>query len=355
MSRISNTHTVSIAAPPATLLGQIAAAMPARSWVYMNGTTQYGVVCTTPTGLKTHWWDNSGGSLFEWGNRMIWNPIAGTIEGMGGGVQHTDPVYLHRYKLATNSNDSEIIQNDDGGNHQFEQITCNPFDGLNYLREYNNGAINRWTSGSIIPYTTTAANPTGSNIIAPIEWWRGTITGGGAQGLLTHVSSYGIVDFYNPLTNAWLTGSAIPGGMPNSYNFVSAYSMTKNVLCFGGSNATPNALWKVNSSRVCTRMTDAPVSLNLYDVSFIADPVTGKFLVHTKDRQFWELDPDGNSGMGSWTQLSNAPNGGSLGTVSTNGYGSNGVGVACVQDLGVVVFISLNGASAHMHVYKHGT
>lgn len=349
------TLTINITAAPTTLLDQVAAAMPARSWVYMNGTTQNGVVCTAPASMKQHWWDNSGGSLFEWQNRMIWNPVAGTIETMGGGVGHLDPCYWHRYILATNSNDSYVISDADGGNHGFEHVTCNPFSGENYLRKYNAGWINKWTSSTTPSYSTIAQNPTGSNIIAPIEWWRGSITGGGAQGLLTHVSSYGVVDFYNPLTNTWLAGTSVPQMTQNAYNLVSAYSAVKNVMVFGGWNPEPYRLWKVRSDRSCIRMNDAPVRVNLYDVSFIADPITGNFLVHTKDRQFWELNPDGGGGLGTWTQLPNAPDGsGSLGRVSTNGNGSAGCGVACLQELGVVAFISLYNTNAYLHLYKHG-
>jgi hypothetical protein len=351
------TLTVNITAAPTTLLAQVAAAMPARSWVIMNGTTQYGVVCSAPTNFDTHWHDAASGS-FNWGNRMIWNPISQTIEAMTAGYgahDGTGGVLWARYVLSSNNCDSIPLDNVEGGNHNFEQITCNPFDGKNYLRFYNAGTIKSFTSGASPPYSSIATNPTGSNIMAPIEWWTGSIVGSGAQGLLTHVSSYGWVDFYNPLTNTWLTGTSIPG-IPNSYNNVSAYSSTKNVLLFGGSNAAPTSLWRVNSDRTCIRMSDAPASINLYVTNFIADPATGNFLVHTNGRQFYELNPDGNGGLGTWTVLPSAPNGGALGTVNTNGNGSRGCGVASCPELGVTVWISDNPAPTGMcmHVYKHG-
>lgn len=198
-----------------------------------------------------------------------------------------------------------------------------------------------------------AACPHSWNIFAPTDWWRGTHTGGGAQGsLITVNQTSAFVDFYNPLTNSWFAASAIPGGIQNSYNFVGGYSMTKNVFVFGGSNNTPNAVWKVTSDRTCIRMSDAPVSLNLYDTSFIADPATGNYLVLTNGRQFYEFNPDGSSG--TWTALPSVPNGGVLGTVNVNGNGANGVGAACVQDFGVVVYISSNFGGMQMHIYKHG-
>jgi hypothetical protein len=105
-------------------------------------------------------------------------------------------------------------------------------------------------------------------------------------------------------------------------------------------------------------MSDTPGGRNIScgSCSFVPDPLTGNFLVHFNDRSFYELDPDGNGGLGTWTLLSPVPNGGALGTVSINVSGSsNGCGTCSLQALGITVWISNNGGDARMHIYKHGT
>lgn len=347
------TLTVNIVAPPTTLLGQLAAAMPTRTWVEMDGGTHYGVVCTQPANFYAHWVDPyTVSSIFEWGNRMVWNPYHQTIEHDSAG-NHTDQPRFARYRLTDHDCDSAPLNNP-YGNHAFDQQTCNPNTGHIYLRSYGDTCnVARWVSGTVPnPASTYTTGPHASNIMAPTEWWTGALTGGGAEGTLViaNCAGTGFVDFYNPLTNTWFASTAVPSwpGSAGGYNNLGAYSAVKNCFVFGGANNSYLNLWKVSSDRSCVKYAqNAPFTMQLGQTNFIADPITGNFVTYTTTRAFYEFNPDG---AGTWTQLPEVP---ANVLMHPGGYGS---GWASVTELGIIVVISnATGSLGRMHVYKHGT
>ena len=371
MSLVSNPHTVSIASAPSTTLGIIAAAMPPRSWVYLDGTTQNGVVCTKPTGNvngSATTMDaavgasggNTGGN-FPYANKGRWNPVSRSVDlvgkdhGMGVSDRYSwfDEVN-HVIGTQTHAFESTAM------NHNFDMSTTNPATGEVIVRAYGNtGTLYKFPSKTSIPWPSSFQTiPDATNIMGGIDWWTGAQLSAGAQGLLLALSTpnntVAYVNAYDPVSNAWVWRRSVPGYSGQSgtdtYHSVFAYSAVKNVAIFGGTNTWPNQLWKIDSTATITKYAaSTPIPVGITRAQIVDDPITGNFLVNSASG-FYEFNPDG---AGTWTLLSASPSTLNKNTLGS-GNGAPGVIGFSLSEHSVVGFISSGSGYGRMHLYKHG-
>src|SRR6185369_14425539 len=185
------------------------------------------------------------------------------------------------------------------------------------------------------------------------------LQGSGSMGAyIVWESGLGDLLIYDPGTNAWQDIS-LGFSSDGLYHSVCAYSPVYNCVVFGGGNATPRKLWRLNSNRTITALSDPPLGVGIQGGNLNVDPVTGKFLIWgggSNARLFYELVP---TGTGTYTQLTGTrqPPAAGLHGVSDPSGGGGGPDalISCaLPEHGVVAYMSASGASyANMFLYKH--
>lgn len=347
-------------------LARIAAAMPARSWVYLDGTTQNGVVCTTPTCkisgstvTMAQFFGQSGGNTggnLPYANKGAWNPIHKRIEIVGRDHGNASGNYSYYDETGSDAHTWQRYLSallDGSFTHNFDCQTVNPYTGEVYFHPYNSANIRKWASGTSLTGFTVVTNvPNHANIIEPIEWWTGSQVGLGSQGLLLGMAFVGnvYVSAYDPVLNSWVWTRQLPSISTANYNGFIAYSSVKNVAVMGVGNNDRTGIWKLDSTATVTKYAAAaPISIGVAAGQVVADPVTGNFIVHS-DNGFYEFNPDG---AGTWTALATQPS-----TVNKNvtsgGGGAPGVCLIPLPEHGVIAFVSTSSGVGRMHLYRHG-
>lgn len=315
MSRISNAHTISIAAAATTSLGIAAQGTASNSFTQfmLNSADQ-----NSALGFGTQ-----TGSMIPYCNTMVWNDLDRRIEIISR--DHTDPPYdagyirESRYTETANANSGDwefITRYAPIAGHGFDHVSINPHTWDVYVRNNNGGDVIVYRRPRDSLTLTTITAPSGtyySNVAVGTTYWSGAMTGMGAHGCwmcYAETDSNSYMYFYDPLSATWSLQSGVtPGtsGYLNSYNYKMEYSSVKNVAVYGGGNNHPSMVWKMDSNKVATRLADIPASMGGMrdNTLFWADPATGNFMLMgatygQSSGQLYELNPDGT---GTWTLL----------------------------------------------------
>ena len=303
------------------------------------------------------------GSPLPFCNTMPWNPVSKVIEIVAGDHNGAIPDLRHlRYVESTNQFiEVQAAPAIPGIGHGYDHNSVNPFTGDLYHRRYDSTEVLRKVLGGSA--FSNVASWTGTPQVAiGTGWWSGSFAGGGAQGSLiifnsgnaVGSASDGQIVAYNPLTNTWFfsqTGMAPFYGAGSTYSSVFEYSAGRNVGVYGGGNAAPRKLWRLNADRSFTVLTDVPAGkgVGMQQGLLVNEPVTGNFLLLSAG-ELWELNP---TGAGTWTQQtgSRTPPAG-VGNPSAPAL-ANMIAVS-ISDHNVVAFITQPSASGGtFFLYKH--
>jgi len=307
------------------------------------------------------------GTMIHFSNSMPWNPFSKVIEIIGEDHNYGHLRYV-RYDVATNA---FVLVADDAGlgsgvAHGYDHTTVNPFTGDLYHRLYSGFTGTISSRKKLLAASSFVALPdisAADQVAIGTTWWSGSFTGAGTQGAFmifnsgnaTGNANDGQIIAYNPLTNTWFYNQQ--GRAPNyaangsTYHSVMEYSPLKNVAVYGGGNAAPNRLWRLNSDGSFIPMPNVPAGkgVGIQQGLLVNEPVTGNFLLLSAG-ELWELNP---SGSGTWTQQtgSRVP----PGAVGVPGPGTpEAVIVSSISDYGVVAFITQpSHTGATFFLYKH--
>jgi hypothetical protein len=346
-------------APPPlanTALGNLASSMAPGTWAQLNPANQD---ATLGVG-------NVSGTMIHFCNSMPWNPHSKVIEIIG--MDHNWGMQRHvRYDERTNS--FVLVAADDGlgtqVQHGYDHNTVNPFTGDLYHRFYSGftGTISSFKK--VLGGSSFAALPSvqaSDQVAIGATWWSGPFAGGGSQGSFMIFNSGnalgnandGQILAYNPLTNTWFFNKQAMApnyGSGSTYHSVMEYSAGKNVAVYGGGNAAPNRLWRLNSDGSFIAMPNVPAGkgVGIQQGLLVNEPVTGNFLLLSAG-ELWELNP---SGSGTWTQQTGART--PPGAVGVPGPGAPEAVIAVsISDYNVVAFITQPGhTGATFFLYKH--
>lgn len=312
-------------------LADLAASLSAGSWGQLTVANQSAILGVGVT----------NGSMLPQTADGNWCPQTRTIElvaqdhngsGGGWGMRHA------KYDEANNSFATVEAQSAVYGTfaqHSYDHVTINPHTGDLYARSGNAGGaqdiivFKKPLSDRSVWQTTVPNGPEQwySQIAVGTCWWSGSFTGAGAHGCLLVFNSGasapppgsandGIIAAYDPLANSWFWSQdgrapffgAVSTGTKHS---IMEYSSVKNVAVYGGGDANPRKLWRLNADRTVTVMPDVPagktvgVGVGSNAGKLVADPVSGNFLLLCSG-ELWELNP---TGAGSWTQKTSPPAG----------------------------------------------
>jgi hypothetical protein len=290
----------------------------------------------------------STGNMIPYCNAGSWNPVSKRIEILGqdhgwGNMRHV------QYDEASNAFLFAGNIGTDSG-HGYDHYEVNPFTGDLFYKPYQygtGGSIWRRSNSSGAWNRGLSTVPTFQQVALGTCWWKGPLTGGGAQGaFLIYSSAFGNVVGYNPVSNTWFDQAGPP--ISDTYHSVMAYSESKNVAVFGGGNAMPRRLWRMDSSRNIVELSAPPsgCSIGIYKGGLCCDPATGNFLVLSGGNLF-QLDA---SGSGTWTQLT----GSRVPPSEVNNPTATENMIMCeLPDHGAIAVISMNVNSGNMYLYRH--
>lgn len=352
-------------APPVanSALSTLASSMSAGTWAEL---TTNGVSTLGTTGSQ----GGVGGNMIPYSNQAVWNPVTKCISYCGndhhGGVP---PWTMMEVQYDEASNTWSAVPGLGGGNqivgmtpsHGYGHNAMRPDTGEFYLRQYGGDG-----SGHEIIWRkriggSWAAELTSPSVYVQVAigtcWWTGSLSGSQSMGAyIVWQPGFGNILIYDPGLNSWQKLADLYG-TDGLYHGVCMYSAVYNCCVFGGGNATPRNLWRLNSDRTITALTNAPIDVGIQRSNFNVDPVSGKFLIFGGGSSaFYELIP---TGSGTYNALSGTrlPPAAGLHGVSdpSTGAGSPDALISCaLPDHGVVAYMSASSASyANMFLYKH--
>ena len=334
-----------------------AAALGPREWgtVTQNSTSQ------TLEGT------NSGagsGSVLGFGMEGIWDDERGILHFCGS--DHGDGTTDY-YTYTESSNNWARTITDVGltASHGYDHLDINPSTGDLFLFEYGNlvGPIKLYKLPQGGSAFSLLNNSQGDYVQVANGscWWSGSMTGGGAGGTLVFWScGSGILHFYNPATNIWFATNDIDGAtLPDHYHGWLSYCPILNVGIFGpgnGNSGNPNIIYRLDSDRSVTQLTNSPLDTGVRGVNVCREPVTGGFILMGANKLYY-LDP---TGSGTYTLLNQAsdaiPSGVEDPSVISNPSTTSCISFA-VPSAGVIVYVSKKtvGSNANMSIYKYAT
>lgn len=356
-SLLSTSTAITIKAPGTSALAVLATSMAPGSWAKLTPANDQNPVLGV---------GSVSGTMLHYCNSMPWNPVSKAIEIIAEDHNYGSQRHV-RYVESTNQ--FLLVANDAGlGNgpaHGYDHNAVNPYTGDLYHRLFSgfSGQISvRKKALGALGFTSIPSVPAADQVAVGACWWSGSFVGAGGQGCFlifnsgnaTGTAKDGHIAAYDPLTSKWFysqEGKAPFYGSGSTYHSLIEYSAKKNVAVFGGGNAAPNKLWRLNSDGSSLAMPNVPSGkgVGIQQGLLIDEPVTGNFLLLSAG-QLWELNP---SGSGTWTQLTGT-------RVPPSGVGipgpSNPQAVICssIADYGVVAFITQpNQNGGTLFLYKH--
>ena len=360
---ISSPISITVWVAGTSTLATLSASMAAGTWVQVNAGNQNPALGA----------GSVSGTMIHYCNSMPWNPVAKVIE-----VLAMDHNYgrLRYVRYVDASNQFSLIADDVGlgsqTQHGYDHVNVNPFTGDLYYRQYslNSGSINcfRKALGSTASFSAlpALASTNGAEQVAIGScWWTGPFSGGGghgAQGSLMVFNSGnavggagdGQIGAFDPLANRWFFSKAAVSpyyGNSATYHSVMEYSRVWNVAVYGGGNAAPDKLWRLNADGSFNPMPNVPsgkavgVQRGILD----CDPVTGNFLLLSAG-ELWELNPTGG---GAWKQQGGSRTPPSA--VGIPGPGNPKAVLSCsIPEYGVIAYITQPTSSGGtFFLYKH--
>ena len=235
--------------------------------------------------------------ILQYASQACWDSARGEFSFMGHG--HIEPGGGHiRYTESTNSWEllPAIAPTMGGmwGYHANDSNTIDPNTGDTFVRG-NDLGFDRYDRSAESWYTLPRPSVSNFQVAGPLNYFP-------EIGGLVWVDSAAGVLLYRPSSNDWetITGpEAISGIGPHS-NWGS-YDPVNKVVLFGGGNGS-SMMWKLDTARRVTRLSNSPMTLNLQSTAeFHTD--TGKLITFFPDGSVWDYSVTSDT----WRQVGSHP------------------------------------------------
>lgn len=357
---LSNVFRVEIVAASSSAMAARAASMSVGTWAELTATSINvlgSVGSAYPGGTP-----GVGGNAIPFSNKAAWDPVRKAIRYCGSDHHGGDPAYgLFEMQYLDSTNTWSIVGMATTSNqpfHGYDHVAVRPDTGDFYTHVPTGGSFPERVWKRLPPggsWSSISGPSVYQQASAGVCWWTGTLSGSGSMGaLVVWLLGLGDLMIYDPVLNSWQDVHVSVVG-DNLYHGVCVYSPVYNCAIFGGGNSTPRGLWRLNSNRTVTQLSNAPLDFGIQRANVVCDPVSGKFLFFGGG-SFYEMVP---TGSGTFTALTGGriPPAAGLHGVSNPAGGAGGPDalISCpIPDYGVIAYMSASGASyANMFLYKH--
>lgn len=322
-------------------------AMPARSWAEI-----------TLNSTKDQLFDNgTNGNILPFAFHMEW--CQGKAYHLG--IDHhggAPGIYIRSTHFdSTNSNWYTDVDEGDNSSlqgHGYDHLAYDCPNDVFYFRT-NVAASTRLelfkADGIADPFDGAAVGVgdlTGMQVASGVTWWSGALTGGGAEGTVVvyECAFNGTVFRYRPITDDFAADVSVGAGT-DTYHCFLEYSPRLNLAVFGGGNANPTLLRRLNSNATISSLGTAPTDLGIQRANVVNEPVTGKFLV-MGGGVLRLYDPVADT----WTTLDGAGDAIPMGVGDPADLGD--VASFAAAEYGVSCYVTATGSSnIKMHCYKY--
>jgi hypothetical protein len=387
----SGDFTFTTAAPlqSGVSLTSLAASMQPGTWAVLN-TSNFNASNWPGSGVMHPYGSTSigAGSILEYMDKGVWNPINNTVMVLGSADLHSHPASCPnysdafvRYVDATNSWDASLpdpcptydnaFASVGGMGHNYEHIAIDPATGNVFHRQYDSGkvmefshATQAWSQLPVFIGTVANGGTCGSTcpqvagslmyfpdrnslVFIDGDWgvYECTFTGSNTNG--TPCSSWKQI--------AWTFAS---GGTPKlngiqSYNQQGTYSSLCQCLLMGWGIGTGTSFYAYSANGTFSSQRTSPITMGLpgsgSGTILTTDPASGMVLVWTSSTpsQEWQYNPATNvwTNTGIAAPIFPGPEGGVDETVAIP-----------ISTYGVIMFAqqgSALGGTGKVYLYKH--
>jgi len=318
-------------------LGQLAAQMRAGTWAELK-----------TEGLNMKVFSDGSHHALEYTDEAVWDPVSRQLLFSGEG--HGGPNRFVKY--SESSNQWTVLplpdfadRKDWGFVHAYDHQAVDAASGTYYRTIYNKAIIHQyepktgvWSKLADIPEEYGPRR----HITKGFEYFPEM------QGLVVFFSGSGVY-FYHLPKKEWRVIATKVGQY--AYHEIARYNPVHKVVVLGGGNDSTGyvskELWKLDPAGKLTPLASAPIPFGINQTIFTVDPVSGKYLLLSRDKSFHEYDVVANS----WSPAKGdkppffdlgGPGGPTFGCVA-----------APVSAHGVVLFVRYDGDKSKVYVYKH--
>ena len=309
-----------------TPLARLAASMTVGSWAELKTHGLTPEFLQFPTPVMTY-------SVLDYQNSGVWDPTSRQVLFIAG--PHINQGRFLTYSEATNSWRREPDPPFALYSHTYNHNTINPATGEFFFRLNNQPDIWRYKIATQTWSKLTSIPQRDYNCCGALQYF------GERNGLLFVGTSE--IEFYDLGRKRWSTPwTTIKTG---PYHATAQYSPGAKVLIFGGGSGV-RTVYRMDAKGKITQMGDSPYPLDSGGHSiFVADPVSGLFLLFGENRTFYVYDATTDK----WTQQDQEA---AFFDVGPEGPVYSTIAVP-ISTHGVVMFISYSPREPRVFLYKH--
>lgn len=288
--------------------------------------------------------DNSSGSIFDWADSGVWDPVRHKFMYIGKEAGCSSTYRNIIYDEASNTWSYGPLPITNGCGHGYDHNTGDPVTGTHFFRPYGSTTIYKWNGSG---WSSLSPLPNSTVIVAGIAKSR--------TGLL--YSDIGWDVWYDDATGTKTTvdvGATYPTYPPiGDYHSIAEYDPVHDVFLIGGGNNVLSMyrVAIVGGLPVRTPLQNAAWEFGVgeYDphTNITCDPVTGEFIIY---RKMTGIFYGYNIMTDTWRQIGRSGDG----NMPPLPVGQNTSPIAAaVNSYGVIMYVAHDGSNAYVYLYKH--
>jgi len=328
-----------------TALGNLVASMQPGTWAQLS-TNNINATLSNPGGAS--------GIIFGYTEYIKWDPVGHRLYYLGGDHFTSGTPVMRHVQYDENSNSWSILPEQSWftafSSHGYDHGAIDPVHRYFYFRPPGNLTMYRWNMDTRVWTAMPSNNVIGfDSCCVGIDYFpelHGVIWASDEN------DDNGGVTRLNDATGQWeriAQAAAYPMG---DYHNFAEYNPVRKVMVFGGGTGgkATRQIYKLDATGAVTPLKKAPTDLGIQDAIFTVDPVSGDYLVFTKNSQFYVY----NVVTDTWTLKAT----GSSIPIWTTSYGDpvHGVVAGPIDTYGVNVFVTCDGTNkCSVNLYKHST
>lgn len=332
-----------VIAADGTVIGELAETMSAGQWAELSTTGAHSAFSASQ-------------SIFEYCDKIIWDPVGkqvlfyGTSDPAGGG----DRKFI---RYAADSNSWQMLATPPfAGNiqHSYKQHAIDVAGRRMYYRPMGSGNTEFWS----INLDNLSGGWTRRANISGVEYVDGAVGMSyfpARQTVVLHTGDSGSfaggsgLTEYDPSSNSWRMISETVNPEGNLHALIECNPVF-DLCLFGGGDSTNN-LWKLMSDNTIVNLgSGGPVgNMDVRFANTTVDPVSGRYLIMSRDDEFYEFDAVDNS----WALI-----GSGTSVPPFDGYTDQDatfhMSATPISNYGVVMYVQWReGGNSKVWLYKH--